>query len=261
MRPLTAILFVLAAIAGACSVANPSHCANQDGHATCAERDPAAPYCNRCVAADDGCVAEPVEDGICDAGSTSLADTSTSDPTTSTTAPATPGSTSPDDPSTSDQTTTTSTSTGPDPTTTSSTTTGPDTSTDTSTTTGPDSDSDPSTTTGTSTTSDTDSTTDTTTATTEADTFDTLPIPICGDDVAEGFETCDGTDLNGLTCAQKNPTKYGGGILECHFTCLAYVEDNCCLVNGEACGLGGSGQVCCPGLNCVLLGGSLFGCQ
>jgi hypothetical protein len=253
MRVLMAISLVLAAVTGACSVANPNHCANLDGHATCAARDVAAPYCNRCLADNNGCVAEPVADDACDAGSTSLPGTSTTDPTTSTTSST--GNTTASDTSTS--TPSTSTSTGPEPTSTTTTTT--ETSTGSATTTGTDTDT--STTVDTTTDTDTSTTVDTTTDTTEATTMATTEAtttmgPMCGDDIAEGQETCDGADLNGQTCAMKNPMKYGGGILACDPSCFAYDESDCCLTNGVACG----SQPCCPGLTCKLLGGNLFGC-
>jgi hypothetical protein len=253
MRLSTAFSFILAAIVGACSSPNPNHCANQQGHATCQKNGDDNIYCSKCVADNNGCVAE-VNDS-CDAGSTSEPATSSTSATTTTgdplptTSSSTSTSTSTTDP------TTTSTTTSGDPTT----TTGTDTTT-TSTTADPSTGTTADTTTGTTADTTTDESTDTmgttgTTGTTTDDTDDTDSTTgqVCGDNVQEPPETCDGTDLNGLDlCTQKNPVKYGGGALKCSGNCMNYVEDNCCVATGQACPP--APQKCCKNPNglCVL---------
>lgn len=225
MRPLMAISFVFATVVGACSVANPNHCANLDGHATCAARSGLYPYCSRCVADNDGCVAEPLADA-CDAGESSAPGTTTTTPTTgdpiSTTTSSTSG-------------TTTGSSEGQTGTTTAPTTTA-DESTGTST--------------GAESTSD-ESTDDGTTA-----------GPMCGDEIQELPEICDGADLGQYdSCTAKNNIRYGGGELKCAADCTAYDETACCLAPGQNCFL--NGQACCAGTSCQLLGMdlNLFTCK
>jgi hypothetical protein len=43
----------------ACRVLDDGHCANADGDATCSARGAGLDHCDRCVAKNDGCVAEP----------------------------------------------------------------------------------------------------------------------------------------------------------------------------------------------------------
>ena len=57
--------------------------------------------------------------------------------------------------------------------------------------------------------------------------------PFCGNDTTETGETCDGTDLNGLTCANFGFT---GGSLACNSTCDAYDTSGC--NNNPVCGNG-----------------------
>lgn len=263
MRLLLAISLAFAALVGACSQPNQNHCANLDGDATCNTRSVDTPYCSRCVAENDGCVAEPVTDNTCEVGSTSLAPmTSTTAPTTSTgTSTGTAETTVSVDPVTSTTTTTApTTSTTTDPTTSTSTTTTGDTTTtttgDTSTGTSDTSTGDTSTGTTADTTTDTTTTTDTSATSTDETTVDG---PVCGDNVQEDPETCDGADLNGLTCVSKNPVKYSGGSLKCTEACDAYDEAGCCLSQGQQCAPN-SGQKCCGLLKCTLLLG-LGSCQ
>ena len=218
MRLSMAISFILATVVGACSTPNPNHCANLQGHATCQKNGDDNIYCSKCVAENNGCVAE-VNDS-CDAGSTSEPGTSSTSATTTT-----------GDPPPTTSTSTTSTSTGTTDITTTTTTTG-----DPTTTTGTTVESSTGTTADTSTgeSTDTTGTTGTTTATT-GDT-DSTTGPVCGDNLQEPPETCDGTDLNGLDlCTEKNPTKYGGGPLKCAGDCSKYIEDSCCVASGQAC--------------------------
>ena len=66
------------------------------------------------------------------------------------------------------------------------------------------------------------------------------PAPICGDDVVNvAGEQCDGSDLDGYTCASLGPMV---GILVCDGTCK-FDTSGC-----EACG--GGGQSCCNGGTC-----------
>jgi hypothetical protein len=231
MRPLTAISFMFAAAVGACSVANPNHCANLEGHATCAARSGLYPYCSRCVADNDGCVAQPQVDA-CDAGESSAPGTTTTitptsgDPTGTTT-------------SSTSGTTTTGSSEGQ-----TGTTTAPTTSTDEST--------------GTSTGASTgaESTTD------ESTDDGTTAPPMCGDGIQELPEICDGADLGQFdSCTAKNNIRYGGGELKCAADCTAYDEAACCLAPGQNCFL--NGQACCAGASCQLLGMdlNLFTCK
>ncbi|MFH2006358.1 MAG: lamin tail domain-containing protein [bacterium] len=46
----------------------------------------------------------------------------------------------------------------------------------------------------------------------------------CGNDVIEGTELCDGTDLGSETCVDQG---YGGGTLACNATCDGYVTTGC----------------------------------
>jgi len=228
MRLLTAISFTFSVVVGACSVANPNHCANLEGHATCAARGGLYPYCSRCVGENDGCVAEPLDDA-CDAGETS-APGETTTPTTgdqSSTSSSTSG------------TTTTGSSEGQTGTTGSPTTTGDE---STSTTTGDES-------TGTTTAESTDDTT-------------TTAEPMCGNDIQELPEICDGADLGQYdSCTAKNNIRYGGGELKCVADCTAYDEAACCLAPGQNCFI--NGQACCEGTSCQLLGMdlNLFTCK
>lgn len=253
MRLTLAFSFLCAAIAGACSIANPDHCANREGHATCIKQDnDKDSRCSKCVADNNGCTTEEVPD-TCDAGTTSdsgtstTAQTSTGDPpptstssTTSTTALPTTDTTDTSTSTSTSTSTTSETTTGTTfDTTTGTTTTTTDTSTGTST----------DTSTGTTESTTTDTTLDTTSETL-GDTGTTMDGPMCGNNMQEDLETCDGTDLPIKLCVAKDPMKYGGGFLKCAGDCNSYDEVNCCVAPGEPCP--GAGQKCCkPGL-CVL---------
>lgn len=231
MRLLTAISFTFAAVVGACSVANPNHCANLEGHATCAARGELFPYCSKCVADNDGCVAEPLDDA-CDAGESSAPGSTT----TPTTGDPPPSSTSSASSSSTSGTTTTGSSEGQTGTTDTSEATSESTSTTTA---------------------------ESTSSTTAGSTDDTAaPEPMCGDDIQELPEICDGADLGQYdSCTAKNPTRYGGGQLKCVADCSAYDEAACCLAPGQNCLL--NGQACCAGASCQLLGMdlNLFTCK
>lgn len=42
---------------------------------------------------------------------------------------------------------------------------------------------------------------------------------VCGNNIIETGEVCDGTDLGGATCVSEDPTTYGGGTLSCSASC------------------------------------------
>jgi hypothetical protein len=69
-RLIVGVLVGLGLAAG-CRQLNASHCGNQDGDATCLQRNEMAPYCDRCSAVDDGCVATPVREAGCGEAETS----------------------------------------------------------------------------------------------------------------------------------------------------------------------------------------------
>jgi hypothetical protein len=222
---LKTLAALLAAFAAGCSVTNESHCGNQSGDVSCAARDPERPFCSLCEASNDGCVAEPVTVEACHRESDSGPPATVTDGSTTATA------------STS---TTPTTSTGP----TTGTTEQPDTSTGTTTTTATSTSSsttDETTTTTTLETTTTDSSsttldTSTTEVGTSADTTDstTMVGPVCGNNVAEAGELCDGTDLKGKGCVDY-PALYGGGDLACSANCKAYDFAGCCKLTGVNC--------------------------
>ena len=79
--------------------------------------------------------------------------------------------------------------------------------------------------------------------------------PTCGDDVAEGGEVCDGTDLAGQTCVTQGFT---GGVLACNGTCTGFDTSGC--TGGPVCGNGvvETGEQCdggdLGGATCTSLG-------
>ena len=77
--------------------------------------------------------------------------------------------------------------------------------------------------------------------------------PVCGDGMREGAEVCDGTDLNGMTCADFPP--WGGGTIMCNEDCNFDLSD-CCKADGTSCTLG---DKCCNGM-CIALDLDLFKC-
>jgi hypothetical protein len=50
------------------------------------------------------------------------------------------------------------------------------------------------------------------------------PAQTCGNNIREGTETCDGTDLNSQTCTSKG---YTGGELACAGNCMSFATGNC----------------------------------
>ncbi|MCX4246951.1 hypothetical protein [Paraliomyxa miuraensis] len=55
-------------LAVGCTRLNASHCGNQSGDLTCEQRGGSTPFCDKCEAANDGCVAEPVTELGCGFG-------------------------------------------------------------------------------------------------------------------------------------------------------------------------------------------------
>lgn len=242
---VVAALSFFAALAAppGCVGQNTAHC-NFKPAGYCAESQPGRPYCSVCIAENDGCVdAEPDEGcGAASQASASSSDTSSSAGTLETTT-STSSTTSTSEPTTStttvDPTTTSTSTTTVDPTTTTTeSTTTTDTTTDTTTTT---------TTTDTTTTTTTDTTTDTTTG----------EEKFCGDGQIDEPEVCDGTKLNGNTCANTPP--WGGGTLKCSPTCDFFDYSACCLGQGTKCEQ--LNDKCCPGLKCKADGLLMYACK
>ena len=82
--------------------------------------------------------------------------------------------------------------------------------------------------------------------------------PTCGDDVAEGDEECDGTDLGGLTCEDFG---FNGGTLSCTdcqynvFDCTFIVEPECGNNEADALGLNTTAMTRTTGSTCPALAG------
>lgn len=205
-----------------CSVVNKDHCGNQDGDATCLQRDPAAPYCSRCVADNDGCLAAaPPDECRADPAPATTADTS------STTGSST----------TRDPTTGTTTGTGTDPGTSTSTATSSDTTSELTSSTG-------------------------STSTTDATDTTSTGGPVCGNNKIEGDEVCDGTDFGGETCKSVVPGKWGGGSLGCNACtslndgkCCVGLAGVCGAIVPDA------ARPCCPGLTCKFEKFGTYTCQ
>ncbi|MBL9105100.1 MAG: hypothetical protein JNL82_29410 [Myxococcales bacterium] len=253
-----ALFLALAAVLGACSQPNPNHCANQEGDVKgdnyCKSISVDTPHCSRCIADNNGCVAEPVTDETCEVGSTSVGEATTAPPTSSssTTTGGDTSTTGTSEPVTASSSTTGTTA---EPTTTASTTTTGDSSTST---TGGDSSTGTSTTdTGDSSSGSTGTSTGTTGDTDTGTSETTMDGPMCGDNLQEDPEVCDGADLDGFTCVTKNPSKYSGGQLKCSGDCNSYDETGCCLALGVTCD---GTQPCCNGKSCVALGCGLNAC-
>ena len=212
----TPLLFLLAMLS-ACSVVNRDHCGNQDGDATCVERDPSRPFCSICVADNDGCLAQApaAECGVVSSGPASTGPAPSTTDLAPTTGPAV-STTTTGDPATTgtaDGTSTTTTST-PDPTT------------------------------GTTGATTDDGTTDPSGTTTPSD-------PVCGNNKKEGDEVCDGTDLAMKRCATLLPDKWGGGVLKCN-DCSSYNDSECCIGLGQPCNPLMPEEACCDPLTCTL---------
>src|SRR4051812_42204550 len=84
-------------------------------------------------------------------------------------------------------------------------------------------------------------------------THHSVAAAICGNNVRQGLEVCDGTDLAGEDCASQGFTT---GELACAPDCKAFVFDGCCRPNcsSRACGLdpvcGASCGTCAEGSVC-----------
>ena len=244
MRALFVMLLCLGLWLGAWSC-GPTHCGYNDGDSACFGRDPGTPYCNLCLQDNDGCVAIKPDDEACvlvsDSGAPppssldpsavdpSAVSTNEPDPTTS------PGPTSlPPETTEPPQTTTNTTQT------TLTTTSTTDMTTDVSTSSSESSSTtaDDTTTSSTSTTSD--DTTSSESSSTTSDETTGPPPPMCGNDVVEAMEMCDGSDLAGKTCTDF-PGK-GGGTLACTPACSGFDTAGCCLANSQPCSTNGE---CC----------------
>lgn len=199
---VSAVLSVLMGMG--CTVLDPNHCGNQDGHATCRMLYAEDSTCDMCVSARNGCIDAsivpkcPVEEVVASTGSTGSVPGSS----TSTSTGARDSSTSVD-PTAASVSGTGDTSRGP--------TEGESSSDDTET--------------GSRSTS-----SSTGAATTYAETEDA----VCGDEVITPPEECDGRNLGDATCASALGNPHYRGELACSGTCeLATV--NCCLGTGATC--------------------------
>lgn len=59
---------------------------------------------------------------------------------------------------------------------------------------------------------------------------DCVPAELCGNNVIEGSEVCDGTDLDGQNCGSQG---FSGGILNCNSACTGFDTSGCF---GNTCG-------------------------
>lgn len=64
----------------------------------------------------------------------------------------------------------------------------------------------------------------------------TINLSICGNNIAEGSEDCDNTDVRGKTCAGLG---YGGGILTCDISC-SFDTSNCIPITPTPTSISGS---------------------
>jgi hypothetical protein len=87
--------------------------------------------------------------------------------------------------------------------------------------------------------------------------FECGTVPVCGDNIAQAPEVCDGTDLNGETCVSQGFS--GGGTLACNGTCNGF-DTSGCIAGGPVCGNGiiETGEQCdggnLGGASCTSLG-------
>jgi len=227
----------------------PTHCGYNGGDGACAARDPNTPFCDLCLQDNDGCVAVKPSDAACvligDSGSVDTLPPSTLPPpgeTTNEPDPTSQGQSSlsadTTDPTVVDSTTTTSL---PQTTTTTSddTTDGSTSSSESTASTSTTSDDTTSGSTSTTTTTSDDTTSGESTSTTSDETTGPPP-PMCGNDMVEGDEVCDGSDLAGKKCTDF--AGKGGGTLACNAMCSMFDLGACCLANGQACG--GNAECC-----------------
>jgi hypothetical protein len=229
-RQQTWFAAIVAVLIVGCVRLDESHCANQDGDATCAERDPAQAFCSACTATNDGCVAEsvapecvPTADTESSTGATSIATTLDDDGIDD------------DD--------------GDDPSMTSNPVGGSDETIGEATTAAL-------TTTASSSSSDEDgstsfpSSTDTGETSSAESSSDTGPE--CGNGIQEGDEQCDKMDLNGESCASLPETK-GPGALACDEFCMFNTTQ--CDACTPALGLCATDDDCCAGTCGVVVNG------
>ncbi|GEM_PF-3262240 len=82
-------------------------------------------------------------------------------------------------------------------------------------------------------------------------------LPNCGNNTADSGETCDGTNLNGKTCADFN---FVGGTLSCRSDCTGYDTSGCQRIgSGLSTGIGGSSSGCSLNENAASNTSSFFG--
>lgn len=214
----------------------PTHCGYNGGDEACAARDPNTPFCDLCLQDNDGCVADKPTDAGCvligDSGGVDTLPPSTSLPTSLEPDPTTQGPSSLP-PETADPTFDPSTTTTSPPQTTTMSEETTDGSTGSSSSTASTSTTSDDTTSGSTSTTSDDTTSGESTSTTSDETTGPPP-PMCGNDVVEGGELCDGSDLAGKQCTDF--AGKGGGTLACDAMCSMYDLAACCLANGQACG-------------------------
>lgn len=73
---------------------------------------------------------------------------------------------------------------------------------------------------------------------------------MCGDNLKEDPEVCDGTDLGRVTCTSLLPGKWGGGALACDPSCMSFDDADCCHDLGQLCDPLEPDGFCCAGLKC-----------
>ena len=73
---------------------------------------------------------------------------------------------------------------------------------------------------------------------TDFDTSGCIPIPMCGNDLFEPTEVCDGTDLAGQTCVTQGFAD--GGTLVCDGDCLGFDVTGCDAGTGDCCAANGT---------------------
>jgi hypothetical protein len=77
-RPCLGLLAGLSIVlSSGCTIENPSHCGNLEGHVTCRARADALQYCDLCESKNDGCTSEPSSKPDCRPTDSALDTTST----------------------------------------------------------------------------------------------------------------------------------------------------------------------------------------
>ena len=89
---------------------------------------------------------------------------------------------------------------------------------------------------------------------TSSDTSTSTMSPMCGDNMVEGNEVCDGSNNDGETCKSVVPNKWGGGTLQCNPNCQSFNDTKCCIGVGQDCELINPQGTCCAPLTCKVEG-------